>query len=142
MVKKDYLNRLRLLDDALQSPSGISMQELLRRLNVSSKSTIRNYIGYKKQSDVDLEDRRGIIWGEYWPIRLIEKYNPSRSPEGFNDVIIKVNNRYKYAYNDFSLFNNEFTDRSVNSILSFINYCYKISGLHENFLSNYFVFKF
>jgi predicted DNA-binding transcriptional regulator YafY len=133
MVKRDSLFRLRLIDEALQKPSGVSLEELKTILGVNSNSTIRNYIGFKKQSNVDINDRKGIMWGEFWPERMIKKYNPKKDPEGFNKIITKEGGKYKYSYSDFSLFNNEFSDISIEAILNFIDYCHKVMGLNDNF---------
>lgn len=133
MVKRDSLYRLRQIDIALQKPSGVSVEDLKRILEVKSLTTVRNYLGFKKQSNVEKELRTGILWGEFWPERMIKKYNPKKDPEVFNKIITKEGGRYKYAYSDFSLFNNEFSDASIEAILNFIDYCHKVMGLNDNF---------
>ena len=77
--------------------------------------------------------RSGILWGEFWPDRMIKKYNPKKEPELFNQIITKEGGKYRYAYSDFSLFNNEFSDASIEAILNFVDYCYKVMGLNDNF---------
>lgn len=133
MVKRDSLFRLRLIDEALQKHSGVSLEELKKLIGVNSNSTIRNYIGFKKQANIDLDDRKGIMWGEFWPERMITKYNPKKDPKVFNQIITNEGRKYKYAYSDFSLFNNEFSDSSIEAILNFIDYCHKVLGLNDNF---------
>lgn len=133
MVKRDSLVKLRLIDQALQQHNGVTIERLKELLKVTSNTTIRNYIGFKKQANIDLDDRKGIMWGEFWPERMIKKYNPSEAPESFNDVIVKEGGRYKYAYNDFSLFNNEFTQSTIEAIFYMIEYFKKVMGLNDNF---------
>ena len=152
MVKRDSLFKLRQIDQALQQHNGVTIARLKEILGVTSNSTIRNYIGFKKQPDIDEYSRKGIMWGEFWPERMIKKYNPDEIPEGFNDVIIKVGQRrvpdqfnstdpkdkfegyrYKYAYNDFSLFNNEFTESTIDGLFYMIEYFQKVMGLNDNF---------
>lgn len=133
MVKRDSLHRLRQIDLALQKPSGASVEDLQKILEVNSLTTVRNYLGFKKQSNIEKEARSGILWGEFWPDRMIKKYNPKKEPEVFNQIITKEAGKYKYAYSDFSLFNNEFSDASIEAILNFVDYCYKVMGLNDNF---------
>ena len=133
MVKRDSLYRLRLIDEALQSHNGVTIDRLKEIIEVTSNSTIRNYIGYRQQANVDPMFRKGIMWGEFWPERMIEKYNPNLTPESFNDIIVKEGGRYKYAYSDFSLFNNEFTKSTIESIFYLIEYFQRVMGLNDNF---------
>lgn len=133
MVKRDSLVKLRLIDQELQKHNGVTIQRLKEILEVNSNTTIRNYLGFKKQANIDIIDRKGIMWGEFWPERMIKKYNPTEDPELFNDIIIKEGGRYKYAYNDFSLFNNEFTESTIEAIFYIIEYFNKVMGLNDNF---------
>jgi len=152
MVKRDSLSKLRLIDHALQQHNGVTIARLKEIIGVSSNSTIRNYIGFKNQPKIDEYSRKGIMWGEFWPERMIKKYNPDEIPELFNDVIVKVGHRrvpdefssiepkdkfegyrYKYAHNDFSLFNNEFTESTIDGLFYMIEYFQKVMGLNDNF---------
>ena len=133
MVKRDSLYRLRLIDEALQSHNGVTIDRLKEIIEVTSNSTIRNYIGYRQQANVDPMFRKGIMWGEFWPERMIEKYNPNHTPESFNDIIVVKGGRYKYAYSDFSLFNNEFTKSTIESIFYLIEYFQRVMGLNDHF---------
>ena len=54
----------------------LQLIDLKKIIEVTSNSTIRNYIGYRQQANVDPMFRKGIMWGEFWPERMIEKYNP------------------------------------------------------------------
>ena len=53
MVKRDSLFKLRQIDHALQQHNGVTIARLKEILGVTSNSTIRNYIGFKKQSNID-----------------------------------------------------------------------------------------
>ena len=71
-VKKDRLNKLKLIDDLLQSKIGYTMKEMMEKLEVSSKDTIRTKLGYKNGLKL------GIRHGEYWTEYLLEKYDPEK----------------------------------------------------------------
>ena len=132
-VKKDRLNKLKLIDDLLQSKVGYTMKEMMEKLEVSSKDTIRTMLGYKNGLKL------GIRHGEYWPEYLLEKYDPEKIniiTEEKESISGKI--RYKYSKEDFSLFKDELEHHVIESLLPILEHLNQMEGLNDLYIDQLF----
>ena len=133
-IKKDLniicFNQNQLIGNGLVFPSG-PLRETLKSIKYAQIVMING------EKDENFEEGRGE-WnrnrrsnlGDEWLFyspedcqRFVDylRENPNKEPELFNQVITKEGGKYKYAYSDFSLFNNEFSDASIEAILNFVD---------------------
>jgi predicted DNA-binding transcriptional regulator YafY len=134
MVKKKYKtdkeSKLKLLDELLQSRRGYSISEIMDKLDVSSRDTIRKLFGYENGKIEGI--RHGIDWPEY----LLEKY----SPEEIN-IIEEITDsntgkkRFRYSKEDFSLFNDELAIHVIDKILPILERLNQIEGINNIYVN-------
>jgi len=130
MVKKKYKtdkeNRLKVLDEILQSRRGYTLSEIMDKLEVSSKDTVRKLFGYENGKIEGI--RHGIDWPDY----LLEKYDPDKI-----DIIEELvdtssgEKRFRYLKDDFSLFNDELALHVIDKILPILERLNQIEGINN-----------
>ena len=130
MVKKKYKtdkeNRLKILDEILQSRRGYTLSEIMDKLEVSSRDTVRKILGYENGNI------EGIRHGVDWPDYLLEKYDPDKI-----DIIEELvdtssgEKRFRYLKDDFSLFNDELALHVIDKILP--------QSLRQKYPSKFFI---
>tara|TARA_B100000795_G_C22775010_1_gene429618 strand:+ start:540 stop:1670 length:1131 start_codon:yes stop_codon:yes gene_type:complete len=130
MVKKKYKtdkeSRLKVLDEILQSRRGYTISEIMDKLEVSSKDTVRKLLGYENGKI------EGIRHGVDWPDYLLEKYDPDKI-----DIIEEIadtssgEKRFRYLKNDFSLFNDELALHVIDKILPILERLNQIEGINN-----------
>ena len=130
MVKKKYKtdkeSKLKLLDEILQSRRGYTFSEIMDKLDVSSRDTVRKLFGYENGKIEGI--RHGIDWPEY----LLEKYNPEEI--NIIDEIVDSNTgekRFRYSKEDFSLFNDELAIHVIDKILPILERLNQIEGINN-----------
>ena len=134
MVKRKYKtdkeNKLKLLDEILQSRRGYTISEIMDKLEVSSRDTIRKLFGYENGKIEGI--RHGIDWPEY----LLEKYNPEEI--NIIEEIIDSNTgkkRFRYLKEDFSLFNDELAIHVIDKILPILERLNQIEGINNIYVN-------
>ena len=134
MVKKKYKtdkeSKLKLLDELLQSRRGYTISEIMDKLEVSSRDTIRKLFGYENGKIEGI--RHGIDWPEY----LLEKYNPEEI--NIIEEIIDSNTgkkRFRYLKEDFSLFNDELAIHVIDKILPILERLNQIEGINNIYVN-------
>ncbi len=134
MVKKKYKtdkeSKLKLLDEILQSRRGYTISEIMDKLEVSSRDTIRKLFGYENGKIEGI--RHGIDWPEY----LLEKYNPEKI--NIIEEIIDFNTgkkRFRYLKEDFSLFNDELAIHVIDKILPILERLNQIEGINNIYIN-------
>ena len=134
MVKKKYKtdkqNRLKILDELLQSRIGYSINQLMDKIGVSSRDTVRKLLGYKNGKIEGI--RHGIDWPEY----LLNKYDP----ENINIIEELIDERtgekrYRYLKDDFSLFNDELAIHVIDKILPILERLNQIEGINNVYIN-------
>ena len=134
MVKKKYKtdkeSKLKLLDELLQSRRGYTISEIMDKLEVSSRDTIRKLFGYENGKIEGI--RHGIDWPEY----LLEKYNPEEI-----NIIEEITDsntgkkRFRYSKEDFSLFNDELAIHVIDKILPILERLNQIEGINNIYVN-------
>ena len=134
MVKKKYKtdkeSKLKLLDGLLQSRRGYTISEIMDKLEVSSRDTIRKLFGYENGNIEGI--RHGIDWPEY----LLEKYNPEEI-----NIIEEITDsntgkkRFRYSKEDFSLFNDELAIHVIDKILPILERLNQIEGINNIYVN-------
>ena len=114
MARLDKIEKIKILDQKLGLTTGFTLYELSDIMNVSL-TTVKNYIGFK----IKKEEGKGIRHGEFWSKEMLEKYPPDEN-EIIHEEQYGSKKKYRYAIENFSIFNDQISESIVNDTLPFL----------------------